>query len=172
MLVKKSLVAAGIVVMYMMFASTVSAQGGYVGIAVGSTNYEYSDQVSHGGEIFAGIDLSPELALEISGWDMGDLDSDSVYDLNVSGVALAAKGSVPLSEQVSVYGKLGWFLWEVNEVYDEVEYGKLESGTDLLVGGGVSFATNEFLNVNIEYKEVDLDGMLAGNWSVGLVYSF
>ncbi len=146
--------------------------GPYWGASLGSTEYDVSEQVSHGMELTAGIYVAPNTALEMSYLNLGDIHTQSYYDLNVSGLTIAGKTFVPISDTLSVYGKLGWYLWSASEVYEYDEYEPIESGADLILGGGLSFMASDHMNVNFEYKEMDLNGAGSSNFSIGVEFSF
>lgn len=165
------------------FASSAAAQF-YLGAAVGNTNYkdaEYFDfaEESTPFELNAGLHIQEGFAVEVSYLNLGDVrDYYLGADINVSGTTLSGKAILPLTPQLDLYGKMGIFFSEMNEIYRNRTY-YLDEGEHLIYGGGLTFHLNHQLGLNVEYRvvsleygAVDLYDMETSLTTVGLTFAF
>lgn len=74
---------------------------------------------------------------------------------DLTGISLAAVGSVPLSDSLSVYGKIGIFSWDVE--FEGISSAFDDSGEDLLYGAGLKWSIDDRWSIFGEYEGVDLD---------------
>lgn len=157
------------------FASSAAAQV-YIGAALGKTEYKDAeefgvDDESSALEMNFGVHLQDTLALEVSYLNLGDVtDFYLGSDVNVSGVTLSGKALIPISREVDLYGKMGVYFWEMDEIYRNQSY-YLDEGEDLIYGGGATFHLHQF-DLNVEYRTFDLYDMGTSLITVGLSFEF
>jgi OOP family OmpA-OmpF porin len=94
--------------------------------------------------------------------------------LEVTGFNVAAIGSYPVTEEFSVFGKIGLFIWdaEANDTTGGVPFSGKEDGTDLSFGVGIGYQFTRNLGLRAEwemFKANDADTSLI---SVGLQWKF
>ena len=98
------------------------------------------------------------------------------------------KGGIPLSEQFSIFAKIGFSSWDINTNYSfnysslnstSTESGSLsESGKDLYYGFGGQYSINENIVIGLDYTmlTIDVDNESPdydiGNLSLSLGYNF
>lgn len=123
-------------------------------------------------ETMVGVRLIDVLALEGSYLNLGDF-RDYYYetDLNFSGLTLSAKALLPLGPQMDLYAKVGAFFWSLEEQY-RGDYELVDDGTDLFVGGGALFHLTDNLDLNLEYKSMEMDKLRSGAVTAGIRFVF
>ncbi|MCK7543948.1 outer membrane beta-barrel protein [Marinobacter bryozoorum] len=151
----------------------------------------YGGYKAHGGEfdddrdlygVSAGYQFNPFFALEADYIDFGKFGDDEVRS-DLKGLALSAKGRLPLTDAFGIYGKVGAFAsdmdvsaFDEDETYDEVSP---------FVGAGVDFmmthsltAFAEYNRYNVDIDEDDFNGQVTNDGPefdtarVGLRYTF
>lgn len=148
----------------------------YIGTSLGSTSYAFSSQGSTALEITAGVHANPALAFEISYLDLGDMAGSSWGDprdsrTTIDGYNFSGKAVLPISRQLDVYAKAGWYLWRAQERNGR-SYTTLYDGADLNYGGGLAWHMRPQFDINLEYKTFELDDAEAAHVSLGVSYSF
>ncbi|MEQ5834123.1 outer membrane beta-barrel protein [Marinobacter sp. NFXS9] len=124
----------------------------------------YGGFKSHGGEfkdendLFAGTvgyQFNQYFALEGDYLDFGEFGEDDDVNSDLKGLALSAKGRLPVTESFGVYGKAGAFVYsydvdafDESETYDEVSP---------VVGAGVDFRVTDSLTAYAEYDRYNVD---------------
>lgn len=158
-----------------------------------------SQSIDHlAGRIFGGYQFNPNLALELGWARFGNLNdkitlgsSDGVVSsstiLKTNVVDLLVKGSLPIADQISLYGKLGAAYvresWEVsaNGNYGRTVYRLNRSGNDHRVlpeaSVGVSYAFTDNVAADVFYTRIQKVGnnspIESINFAgVGLSYTF
>lgn len=145
-------------------AGTAQAQdtiGGYIGASVGQTDPSVSDlDSSTGYRVFGGYMFSPNYGVEVGYTDAGEFDGKGAFagtSVEATGAYVAAVGSMPLSDRVSLFGKAGFFHYE----FDALVNGNTvqsDDGTELMLGIGVNYAVTPSVAVGAEYNTVsDVD---------------
>ena len=126
----------------------------YVEGSLGSASHETGpfddDDTSFG--LTAGIQINPYFGAEISYYDFGEMEFELLgTDLTTEATTLdlAAVGSVPLSPQFSIYGKLGLAFWDVEASAPGASAST--DGTDLFFGLGAKFNITEQVYVGGEF---------------------
>ena len=159
----------------LLFAATSASAGGYFGAAVGQSDVDL-DGFDKGNSfsLLAGVRANENFALEMAYIDLGDAEDDfaPVWTLEASGLAFSAVGIAPVSDVVDIYGKLGFFMWDVT--LSEEGFGKIggDDGNDLFFGVGASFKVADPLRLAVEYQAFELDDTDVDNISLGLLYTF
>ena len=143
----------------------ISAQAqtaGYYG-GVEMFNNRFTDHTSTtGGGIFAGYRLGNGLAFEVNGNRIGTLNIGS-DKLSVSQMSVSALYSLPVSNTVSVFGRLGYGNMRVSQAnsFSNRSF-KLDDG--MIYGGGISYQVNKQVAIRGEFRkpESDIRGFGAG----------
>jgi OOP family OmpA-OmpF porin len=94
--------------------------------------------------------------------------------VEVTGFNVAALGSFPISEQFSVFGKLGLFVWdaEASDTTGGVPFEATADGTDVSLGLGVSYNFTRNFGVRAEWELFKTDEADATLLSIGAVFRF
>ncbi len=187
MLINRLSIVAGVLVLAV-FSDTASAQSDfYVFGAFGNTNSDVAlgglnllDDDNSSYTLGAGYVVSPNFSLEAAYQDFGshDGETDCPPDItcliipvsaqaDLTGISLSLIGSIPLTDSLDVYGKVGFASWDVefkgfSSAFDD-------SGEDLLYGAGLRWSIDDHWKVFAEYGKVELDFDTA---SIGVSYHF
>lgn len=170
--------------------------GPYAGVGVVSSEHKYdlSNDTSKGdrtsnewsGKIYGGYQLNQNLAVEGGYTDFGKSSynysvgtANGHIDSKSHAFYLAGKGSMPINQQLSVFGKLG-VAFNKNEVHGTglaAPYAVGDSSrTNLYASVGGEYAVNEKVSLSLEYEHYgknDVDqGRKKGALSLGARYSF
>ncbi|HLB30091.1 MAG TPA: outer membrane beta-barrel protein, partial [Gammaproteobacteria bacterium] len=182
------------------------------------------DDEDFGWKLYGGYHLNPYLGVEIGYSDLGAVSTYSDYSYSnnipsrpplnvpgtitidritnatekVTGFFFAGSGRYPLTEKVTLSGKLGAYAWtsllEVNlSIHGELTYATMpvlptnspvdlqfsssleDDGISLLFGLGAEYTLNERITVRGEWERFN-DIRIGGNWvdmfSLGLSYHF
>ena len=127
-------------------------------------------------KIFGGYQFNRNFAGEFGYADLGkttvSLSGFGSASIGAKGFELTGVGSVPVNEQLSVYGRLGFFLWNVDlKDGTGVNGSASASGISLTFGFGASFnvATNAALRLEWQrYKDVG-DANTTGKGDIDLI---
>jgi opacity protein-like surface antigen len=146
-----------------LFGSTDSSNDGsggfYVGGSVGKTSVDCTGSASGcddtSGKLFAGYDLTPDLAVEGGYYNM-----IGTQTAKLTGIGASAVYSMPVADKIEAFGKGGAMMWE----------GGSSDGTDLLLGAGASYKMDDNWALRGEYEHVGGE-LKAGMYSVGATFS-
>jgi opacity protein-like surface antigen len=145
-----------------------SVEGGYA--SLGEMTFKYREATSWGGP---GEDMT-------IAFDLG---------VEVSGLVVNALAQYPLSQEISIFAKVGVFSWEADSYFNENhEYfgdrvddwnvafpdsdeADSESGTDIFYGVGLSYSFDNIV-IRAEYELFESDGDEIDVLSIGAVYQF
>jgi opacity protein-like surface antigen len=148
----------------------ISAQAQTAGYYVGAEmfNNRFTDHNSTtGGGIFAGYRLGNGLAVEVNGNRIGKVDT-GVFKASVSQMSISALYSLPVSNTVSVFGRLGYGGMRVSDADSARDRGvKLDNG--MIYGGGISYQVNKQVAVRGEFRKPEKD---IRGFGVGVSYNF
>lgn len=138
-----------------------------IGVA-GSVGYSFNEYVGvEGGFIYpTEIDENTEICLSGSGRGGGCTSIKTT--VNISTLTFAGIGRLPVSDNIGILGKLGYYRssTEVNTPSLNVSEDETDSGA--FFGAGVDFIVTESIAVMIEYDHYDKDNFT----QIGLRYSF
>ena len=134
---------------------SINDAGFYVGGSYGYLRVDGDDEFDDDKDVWqgvAGYRFNEYFALEGSYIDFGDYGND-IANADTDGYTAAVKGSYPITERFSVFGKLG-------QLWSETEYtvGTVSRDSDdesVFVGGGVSYAVSQNFLVTAEYTVYD-----------------
>ena len=137
-------------------------QSTFVGACDGISSPDSCREKDTAWKIFGGYQFNRNFAGEFGYTDLGkttlSLAGFGSASNAVTGFELTGVGSLPVNQQLSVYGRLGFFLWNVDFMDGTGLFGSASaSGTGLTFGFGASFnlATNAALRLEWQrYKDV------------------
>lgn len=141
--------------------------GYYAGVEM--FNNRFSDDLGSttGGGMFAGYRLGNGLAVEVNGNRIGTFDAGSVK-ASVSQMSISAVYSMPVSNTVSVFGRLGYGGMRVSDSNSASDRGiKLDNG--MIYGGGISYQVNKQVAIRGEFRKPEAD---IRGFGVGVSYNF
>jgi OOP family OmpA-OmpF porin len=130
--------------------------------------------------IAGGFHFSPVFAVELGYSMFGDSNTiDPTFGpatISASSFQVAAVGSLPLSPQFDLIGKLG-LASNVEDYSDSTGYTASYSRSDLLIGFGAQFNVNSQVSVRALYDDYGkfdnfFPPMKATSLSLGVVYNF
>lgn len=133
---------------------------------------DFSDsQVAYKG--IAGIRLGPVLAIEGQYIDFGTAE-DGDNRIDASGWTADAVLTLPLTERINPYGKIGALFWEADGRSQGVTppIRASEDGTDLTYGVGVNIGITEMIAFRAEYERFALDDTDVDLGSANIAFSF
>jgi opacity protein-like surface antigen len=148
----------------------ISAQAQTAGYYAGAEmfNNRFSDHNSTtGAGMFAGYRLGNGLAVEVNGNRIGTVDT-GVFKASVSQMSISALYSLPVSNTVSVFGRLGYGGMRVSDANSARDRGvKLDNG--MIYGGGISYQVNKQVAIRGEFRKPEAD---IRGFGVGVSYNF
>ncbi|WP_414828469.1 porin family protein [Alteromonas sp. H39] len=139
------------------YDENIDESGFYVGGNYGYLRVEGEDDFDDDKDVWQGLlgyRFNEYFALEGSFIDFGDYGND-VAGASTDGYTAALKGSFPITERLSIYGKLGQ-LWSETE-YNVGTFNNDYDDESLFVGGGLSFAVTPNFLINAEYTVYDAE---------------
>jgi len=193
MKVRKALAASALALGGALAATQASAQA-FVGGSIGQS--DISDDITVGlidanqsidgkdtaWKIFGGYMFSPHFGVEGAYVSLGELSYSGSFQgaavtggkVEVTGFNVAALGSYPVTEQFSVFGKIGLFLWEAkaSDTTGGAPFSAKTDGTDVSFGVGVGYNLTRNLGLRAEWELFKLDDADASLISVGLLWRF
>lgn len=136
-----------------------------LGATIGFVNIE-SDSPGVGFEaddtgykFFANYTFDSNLAIEGSYIDFGspeDIVAGLPGEIDAAGWNLYGVGNLPLSNEVDVFAKAGIIAWEADSIIDGFLV-NTDDGTDLALGFGGRWSSNEVFGVRAEVDWFDID---------------
>lgn len=142
----------------------------YIGAEVGETDteldlgpdfppsFESSDDDT-AFKLFAGFKFSPNFALEVGYGDLGEYDwkDDAGEKLKMEFTAFYATlvGWVPVSDQVKLFGRLGYAYWSADIDYKEPGFSSSGDNDDFdpVVGLGFEYQPNKQIGIRFEWEQ-------------------
>jgi len=123
--------------------------------------------------IFGGYQFNKHFGAEIAYTDLGQAKASGggvSASVEATGFEFSAVGTLPLTQQFSLYGKLGFFMWDA-DVKSNVGISGSDDGTDLTYAIGVrwNFAKNLALQAQWQRYDVSDDVDVLG---VGILFRF
>lgn len=135
-----------------------------------------------GWKIFGGYMFNRHFGVELAYVNLGEVSYSGTFGgapvtggkVEVTGFNIAALGSYPISEQFSVFGKLGLFMWdaEASDTTGGVPFSDTADGTDISLGIGISYNFTRNLALRAEYEMFKPDVADANLLSIGAVWKF
>ncbi|NOY72995.1 MAG: outer membrane beta-barrel protein [Gammaproteobacteria bacterium] len=145
----------------------------YLGINLGSANYDLANDSSPSYSIFGGVALNDLLAIELGFVDFGDVDVTSIKS-EASAVHGSAMANVGLSNELSAFVQVGLARWN----YDSGAAS--DSSIDVFFGGGLNYEVRRNLAARFAVQRFAIDANIANtamdeailNVSLGILYRF
>lgn len=125
----------------------------YFGLQLGYTDYsEFEEAYSYSDPFFSATET---------------------YSGEVSALSFSVIGSIPMSDSVSLFGRLGMASWDTDLKEDYIElfagfdpyaesYGDSDSGTDLVYGFGANWKVTGAFALSFEYETLSYDADFDG----------
>lgn len=142
------------------FGAQAADPGFYAGAGVGQAYVDESgyDDEDTAFSAFGGYQFNRYFGLEAGYVDLGTLESDGIgRALEANSIYLAAVGSVPLSENLSAYGKAGLQRWDLDRAVPGLVGSNNDSGSDPTYGVGLQYRFNDTVALRGEYSRFELD---------------
>ena len=157
-----------------------NAADAYLGIGIGDA---YIDQDIFGEsdtayKIFGGLQFHPNFAVEAAYMDLGQPVEDFFglrEEFDVWAVALWAKGILPVTEGIDLFGKLGFAHWEYDKTTSfsgSLSSTTSENANDFAWGIGIGFDVGKNWMIPLEYEQISGDIDKAGLFSISAMYKF
>ena len=187
MLINRLSIVAGVLILALFSDTAVAQSGFYVYGAFGNTDTDVSlgglnrvDDDNSSFALGAGYELTRNISLEGAYLDFGSHDGETdcppgitclvipvSAQADLTGISLSLIGSIPLTDSLDVYGKVGFVSWDVD--FEGISSAFDTSGEDLLYGAGLRWSIDDHWKVFAEYGRVELDLDTA---SIGVSYHF
>ena len=188
------LAAAGLAASQGAFAQATPERGFYAGISIGQS--DVGNEIAIPGlitsgqvdgkdtawKLFGGYMFSRNFGAELSYIQLGDTSYSGTFfgspvtggNVEVSGFNVSAIGSFPINPQFSLFGKIGFFMWdaEASDRTGGVPFSAKTDGTDLSFGLGATYNFSRNLGVRAEWERLKVEDADADLLSIGLVYRF
>ena len=124
-----------------------------------------------GTKVFGGYKLNDYFAIEGGLYDFGEI-SDSGSHLEIDGLSLAAIGLIPVSSNVSLFGKVGIHDWDADSIGTIPSQLTKDNDTDAFYGVGLDYAVNERWSLRGEFERFEVDDLDIDVASIGVVFKF
>lgn len=138
--------------------------GFYVGGDIGSVDFEDEDDT--GFRISGGYQFNRNFAAEVGYVTLFDKGVAGT-NIEVDGFEILAVGKMPLANNFSVYGKVGFLMWDAKAS----GFGS-DDGTDLTFGIGLQYDVSRNLGIRGQWQRYDVDDADADMFSIGVIYRF
>lgn len=157
----KQITAAVLLAATSFAASAAEPTNFYAGGDIGSSKFEDAGHKTSFGA-FAGYTFNENFAIEAGFRRLGKWNIEG-SDVKANQLAISVLGSVPVADQVSVYGRLGYN--RVESKWDDQK----DTQNKALFGVGVSYAITKEVSARIEWQRPVSH---SHNISVGVAYHF
>ena len=170
----KFLIQAILVILAAAVSTTSMAQS--FGISAGKADVEGVDDTSF--SLSGQIGINENLSFEIAYNDFGGTEgwiyfngSNEYISVEASSIDFAFVASTKVSDSVSLFGKLGFAMWDI-DVSSTIGSGSVD-GTDLTFGLGALIHIQEGINAELKWQRYDVEvvngiGADLDNMSIGL----
>ncbi|MGI9202373.1 MAG: porin family protein [Woeseiaceae bacterium] len=137
---------------------SLGASIGYVNIEDDEPGFQF-DANDTGYKFFANYTFNNNLAIEGGYIDFGspeDIVAGLPGEIDASGWNIYGVGNLPLSDSVNLFAKAGVVAWEADSIIDGLLV-DTDDGTDLALGFGAGWNTNEAFGIRAEVDWYDID---------------
>lgn len=187
------LAASALAISGMLAATPASAQA-YLGASIGQSDIDEEittglidanqsvDGKDTAWKLYGGYMFHPNFGVEAAYVNLGEVSYSGTFTglpvtggkVEVTGFNIAGIGSLPINEQLSVFGKLGLFIWEVeaSDTTGGAPFSATADGTDISFGIGVGYNFTRNLGVRAEGELFKTDDTDASLISLGILYRF
>jgi OOP family OmpA-OmpF porin len=144
--------------------SMARAEGWYAGVGVGTFDYDIVDESDNGAKVFVGYGFHPNFGVELTYADLGEGEVKQAgvgsASVEAAGYGLSAVGILPVNPNFSVFGKVGYFSWDVDAkatLTGIFSASGDDSGSDVFYGVGAQYDFNRNFGARFEWELYDLD---------------
>jgi len=138
--------------------------GPYFGAGIGESDDEILNETESAFKFFGGVNLNENIGLELSYVDLGSFANDQ---LTQDGVAYEIIGYLPLDSNIDLFGRAGFYDWEVSDGF------AYRTGTEPTFGFGLNVQMSQNLSVRGEYQIfTEIDGGDVEMYSASLSFHF
>jgi len=134
----------------------------YAGASAGVSIYDKLDTTDVGYKLYGGYLLYDYFGLDIAYINLGNPASTEFKGLSASAI-----GNLPINGQVSLFGKVGSFVWDRSP-----SGGSSSSGNDLNFGAGVNFNAMDNIYIHGELERYKAGSESIVIYSLGLALGF
>lgn len=139
----------------------------YAGASLGVPIYDELDKTDVGFKIFGGYLLYDYLALDIAYVNLGNPDTGN-GNLEVWGADISAMGRLPVTNQISLFAKVGTFVWDSDHSGSRGD----DSGNSLSFGAGGDFNARDNIFIHGEIERFEADNESIFMYSLGILAAF
>lgn len=174
---------AGSAVLLLGINGQVLAQA-YIGAGAGLTASDLCNDIAGPGvncddedtglKLFGGYKFTPNFAAEAAWVDLGEVSASGPggsATVEADGFQVAALGMFPINPQISLFGKLGAFMWDAN-VTTSAGFTVGDDGTDIMLGFGGMWNITQRIGLRAEWERFDVDSEDVDFLSVGVQFNF
>ncbi|MGH8640447.1 MAG: outer membrane beta-barrel protein [Burkholderiales bacterium] len=119
--------------------------------------------------IFGGYQFNKHFAAEIGYTDLGKATAPGA-SVEATGFEFTAVGTLPLNPQFSLYGKLGFFMWDADARGPGGSFS--DDGTDLTYAIGVRWNFAKNLAAQLQWQRYEVDDLDADVIGIGILFRF
>ncbi len=166
-------------------AGTASADSGpYLGASIGSTTIDEDfdgtrlDTDSMAYRFVGGFQMGDVLGLEVGYQDFGNMDElvvigpiSSLTRLSAAGWTIGGTLGLPITDQVSIFGRAGVFYWDANITIDGIPI-DVPQDDNPYYGAGARVNLSPNLSLVGDWSRYELDNVDTDVISLGLLYQF
>lgn len=187
MLIKKLPVLAGVLFVTLLCDTTVAQGNFYVHGSFGNSDTDVSlgglNRINDDDRYYAlgaGYAISSNVSIEAAYRNFGthNSETDCPPDFtclvipvstraDLKGISLSLIGSVPLTETLDVFGKVGFTSWDIE--FEGISAAFDDSGEDALYGVGLRWSIDDKWKIFAEYEKHNLD---VDNAAIGVSFHF
>lgn len=155
--------------------------GFYAGVGIGNASAEEDESGFDGDDtgfkLFGGYSFNDNFAIELAYFDGGAPDDNFGpinVELEVTGFNASAVGRLPVSDTVSLFGKIGFASYDLEATASSGGFSASadDSDSDLSYGVGASVSFAERFEVRVEWEAIDVQDGAFSFLSVGGLYRF
>ncbi len=172
--ISKKIIIAGTLLLAAVNVNAAS-KGAYAGIGVGISSLANDDVFNDTLEntsfkAFLGYQMNKNFAAEIGYSTFGD-----ILDVaELSGLEASVIGMIPVTPRFSLYGRLGYWSWDVSATISNTTYSLID-GDDKFLGLGLQYNPSQKNQFRLEANRYDVEdsaGVLLDGTTVNLTYAF
>jgi len=134
----------------------------YAGVSAGVSNFDELDTTDVGYKLYGGYLLNDAFGLDIAYINLGNPES-----IDFTGVSVSAVANFAINRQVSLFGKVGTFVWDISPPDSSSR-----SGNDFNFGAGVNFNARDNIYIHAELERYKADSESIFIYSLGLAFGF
>ncbi len=183
----KKILIASLITAASAFSMSAHAEGAYAGVSVEKSNYSIeviganvtstSDKPT-GFKLYGGYEFTPNLAAELGYADFGSAKTTftgGFAEVKVSSWYLAGRGTMPINDKFSVFGKLGVARNKADVTGSGIAVTGGGNKTDLYAALGAEYRLSKVAALTAElesYGKVDGNGGKGNVFSLGARFNF